>query len=111
MSKKILSGIITICLIVAALPLAWVNVSAEEAETVQYGLGALENDEDIEYIIDYDASNQSQETDGDNNSDTGNLPSSVDLSQSNAFPCVGDQGSVGSCVSWATGWLSCGCSE
>lgn len=29
------------------------------------------------------------------------LPSSCDLSQDNYFPPIGDQGSVGSCVSWA----------
>lgn len=36
------------------------------------------------------------------------LPSSVDLSESDSFPCVGDQGQVGSCTAWATTYYQFG---
>lgn len=36
------------------------------------------------------------------------LPSSVDLSESESFPCVGDQGQIGSCTAWATTYYQFG---
>lgn len=36
------------------------------------------------------------------------LPSSVDLSLSESFPCVGNQGSVGSCTAWASTYYQFG---
>lgn len=39
---------------------------------------------------------------------TSNLPSSVDLSKSQYFPPVGDQGYIGSCAAWATTYYQFG---
>ena len=36
------------------------------------------------------------------------VPTSVDLSQSNAFPPIGNQGNIGSCGSWATAYYQFG---
>lgn len=36
------------------------------------------------------------------------LPSSVDLSQSNFFPCIRSQGRIGSCTAWATTYYQFG---
>lgn len=36
------------------------------------------------------------------------LPSSVDLSEDESFPCVGDQGELGSCTAWASTYYQFG---
>lgn len=92
--KFVVSGILTVNL---------VSICPVRAEDVnQYGLGdavVSANDEQA-FFSQYGVSNDDNILEGADGAIQ--LPTSVDLSTSPYFPEIGDQGSLGSCVSWAT---------
>lgn len=70
------------------------ETSAAQDDFMSYGLGCNVYDFDIESCV--------QTSDADAVAIASTLPASVDLSTDPAFPPIGNQGSIGSCVAWAT---------
>ena len=96
-TQKIISLLLVIT-IIAVLASSTIYVSAEENEVLylETGEGNIDSGDPILYYenetsIVYD-----------------NLPSSVDLSNSQYFPCIRTQGEVGSCAAWATTYYQFG---
>lgn len=72
--------------------------SDNSTSTEGYGTGDLElTDEEIQWLEE----NQIEEKDNSYNSSSIVYPASVDNSSSKYFPSIGNQGSIGSCTSWA----------
>lgn len=98
-TKRLLAVILTICLITTIITSSISQVSAETA-TEEFALGALEDT--MVPVFDSSASDLPCST-------SQTLPSSVDLSESNSFPCVRSQGFyIGSCAAWATTYYQFG---
>ncbi len=95
--KKLLSIWLVLALICACFS---VNVTAIETENLdeEYGTGMIDTPETIaafhEQCIPYSSAYNARTI----------LPPSYDLSTSQYFPPIGNQGSQGSCVAWATGY-------
>lgn len=80
-----------------------VSICPVRAEDVnQYGLGdaVVSANEEQAFFSQYGASYNDNILEGADGAIQ--LPTSVDLSTSPYFPAIGNQGSIGSCVSWAT---------
>lgn len=78
-----------------------INVNAENSSNYEYTNPFVINEDEIINIDEfkgYDYNNIKNHMNNNNN----NLPSNIDLSKSNYFPPIGDQGEFGSCTSWAS---------
>ncbi len=105
--KKVVSALLTIsCLLTVAVPTSAVAEGTEmynsTNEIEEYGTGDIQvsEQESLEFYASFPQVIDSGNSRGANSITT--LPSSVDLSTSPYFPPIGNQGSYGSCVPWAT---------
>jgi C1A family cysteine protease len=93
-AKKIITFFVTIVYIVISI----IPISATEtadSKSIKRACGLIPlSEEEIQY---YNNINMEK-----HNNQRYTVPSSVDLSQSNYFPPIGNQGEIGSCASWAS---------
>lgn len=103
LAKRSISLTLIMSLILMIMVSSILSVSAEnqiESKTNvlrEYGLGAEIEDISSDCVIDY----YDDKRDLPAVRDAQSLPQSIDLSLDNAFPCVGSQSYIGSCISWA----------
>lgn len=87
--------------VIGILAVKLVSIYPIEAEDCQYAIG--DNDMSESEMEEFSKQFSYEDLDeNDNSSNIYQLPTSVDLSTSKYFPQIGDQGGIGSCVSWAT---------
>lgn len=111
--KKVISALLAVpCFLMAAIPTSAIAEGMERYnftktelftnEIEEYGTGDIQvsEQESLEFYASFPQVIDSGNSRGVNSTTT--LPSSVDLSTSPYFPPIGNQGSYGSCVPWAT---------
>ena len=97
MKKTILSIILSI-LLVALSVISTSALNENDSRITNYACGL--NISTVEDLLKYDKHIE--------DNTRYYIPNSVDLSQSNCFPAIGNQGDIGSCASWATTYYQFG---
>lgn len=98
MKKRIFTGVTSLSVAISIVSGFALSTTAAETATSEYGLGdiGISASEENTYFSQFD--NAADEA----GYESAQIASSVDLSTSSYFPPIGNQGSLGSCVSWAS---------